>query len=738
MKNYKKFMTIAAIASTLLLLTSCGPKNQHIVEIPDNYSGDATKVTDVISFNFSTANILATTGNKNNSRSARLARAAKDELSADDYDSLIAITEDDKVVNVMDTDPQLKDDCVPNKVIEIYQCPYSNVEAECKGVYTVFDGWIDWWEYTDGTKAPNISMLLYVKPDGTVVDILNFDNDVYHYVQTYIKANDGNDYIQFDTAGNAYILADDGGNSVVYRYSPTNDAITKYDLGLKSDKQNVWIGNYEVTADGKWIFVRANLNQKDNELAASTVYAMQVNSDKEPIEIFNTGIDGGWVQTLTYNNTNNTLYFYVWSPQGEEIRNNTGNIVSTTDRADKGTQLVGLYTLERDSAGNFDSKNLKRHYKLSPWAFWNVASQLLMENAVLGQNEKDEDQLSWKAKDSVTDEDYKKFLDWIKSQTSYQGSKEDIIFDLSFFSSDVIKNAKRINEEGKEEPYINPGILKRLYKKDAEGNVLSEVAALKYLLNVEKNEDYWIHWQWEENGEEFKDAFDKTLMTALEWAFWDWEKYVRSDDDKKNGKYSYFLQAFLHHKDGKTPLFDDYYTGPAEFTSNNSGGICVCNDEGIWNFVDRGHEDPKVKAKWITDYSIAYQLTDRKGNFILQQPDAIEEKNFYKISEDIPRVDSDPWYKRPFETTPEGFAAISGDGRTIYYYSNGKITDLLENDENKDNISSIYAFTISDDKLVYNAVNKRRGYMMVSIDRTTNIARKLPLTVCVESILDKK
>ena len=53
MKNYKKFMTIAAIASTLLLLTSCGPKNQHIVEIPDNYSGDATKVTDVISFNFS-------------------------------------------------------------------------------------------------------------------------------------------------------------------------------------------------------------------------------------------------------------------------------------------------------------------------------------------------------------------------------------------------------------------------------------------------------------------------------------------------------------------------------------------------------------------------------------------------------------------------------------------------------------------------------------------------------------
>ena len=39
---------------------------------------------------------------------------------------------------------------------------------------------------------------MYTKPDGTVVDVLNIDGNVNHYIQTNIKADDGNDYIKFE------------------------------------------------------------------------------------------------------------------------------------------------------------------------------------------------------------------------------------------------------------------------------------------------------------------------------------------------------------------------------------------------------------------------------------------------------------------------------------------------------------------------------------------------------------
>ena len=137
-------------------------------------------------------------------------------------------------------------------------------------------------------------------------------------------------------------------------------------------------------------------------------------------------------------------------------------------------------------------------------------------------------------------------------------------------------------------------------------------------------------------------------------------------------------------------------------------------------------------------YGIAYQLTDRKGNFVLNQPKGLDDKKFLIYSTSTEREDTDPWYKRPFTSTASGIAAISEDGATIYYYSNGNAKDLLASDPNKDNIKNIYSFTLSDDKLIYNAINKRSGYLMVSIDLETGEAKKLPLTVSVESMLSIK
>ncbi len=732
MKNYKKFMTIAAAISAVLLLCSCGPKagdDSKFDKDLDNYTGDTKKVSNVIAFNFEGATVLATTGNNNTPRKVRMARAAEGD---EPLDSLIAITEDEdgneEVVNVMDTNPELADDCVPKKVVEVYQCPYPTVEEECKGVYTVFDGYIDYWKYTDGTDAPHVGMILYVKPDGTVIDILNFEGDVYHWVQTYVKANDGNDYIKFDTYGNAYILADDGYNSVVYRYSPTNDAVTKYDLGLtkfdntkESAEQSVWIGNFEISNDGKWIFVRANISTSETD-TKSCVYAMEVNSTKEPMLIFENNLNGGWVQTLTYNNAIDTLYFYNWAPQGEDIEKGT---VSTLDRADKGTNVVGLYVLERRSDNSFNSEDLKRFNKLAPWAFWNVADQLLLDRKLSAWDDGSEKNI-WEAKAGATDEDYKKFITWMKGQLLYEGSIDDIVLDLSYFSKnkELLQTVKYYNEEKKEEERLfgDDEIDAFIAGKDAAGEPLKEVEALKYLLNTPA--------PWDNS------STPANLMTLLEWKCWNWESTIRTDADKTAGKYGFFLQAFLHHKDGKTQIFDNYCFGHSDFTSNNNGGICICNDEGVWDFVDRGHET--ADKDWEDDYSDVYRLTDRRGNFELNQPGKLSEYKFKKIYENTSRRDSDPWYKRPFIATTKGFAAISADEKTIYYYTNGEAKDMLASDQYHKDVKSIYAFTLSDDKLIYNATNKRNGYMMVSVDLLTGISRELPLTVSVESILDKK
>ena len=739
MKKFNKFMITIAAVSAMLLLISCGPKagdDSKFDKDLDNYTGDTKKVSNVIAFNFEGATVLATTGNNNTPRKVRMARAAEGE---EPLDSLIAITEDEdgneEVVNVMDTNPELEDWCVPKKVVEVYQCPYPTVEEECKGVYTVFDGYIDYWKYTDGTDAPHVGMILYVKPDGTVIDILNFEGDVYHWVQTYVKANDGNDYIKFDAAGNAYILADDGYNSVVYRYSPTNDAVTKYDLGLtkfdntkESAEQSVWIGNFEISNDGKWIFVRANISTSETD-TKSCVYAMEVNSTKEPMLIFENNLNGGWVQTLTYNNVNNTLYFYNWAPQGEDIEKGT---VSTLDRADKGTNVVGLYVLERRSDNSFHSEDLRRFNKLSPWAFWNVADQYLIDRkAGVWGNGTEKSLLV--LKNGATDKDYKDFIEWMKGQTMSTVKAEDIVFDLSFFENEIFKTAEVYNEDQKKmERYFSDEEIEALCGKDSEGNWLTEVDALKYLIETK------IPWDLRDNESTPNNAGN--LLTLLEWKCWNWESTIRTDADKTAGKYGFFLQAFLHHKDDTkdktTQIFDNYCFGHSDFTSNNNGGICICNDEGVWDFVDRGHET--ADKDWEDDYSDVYRLTDRRGNFELNQPGKLSEYKFKKIYENTSRRDSDPWYKRPFIATSKGFAAISADEKTIYYYTNGDAKDMLASDQYHKDVKSIYAFTLSDDKLIYNATNKRNGYMMVSVDLVTGISRELPLTVSVESILDKK
>lgn len=698
MKNKMLFKVFAGILATSLFYSCNTPANSGNDDKGGSGEENSSQNSSLIKFNFDKASVLATTGLSNKARSARAA-------DSEQYDSLVAITEDDEVVNVIEVSKELESWCVPKPVVEVYTCPYTSVEAECKGIYTVFEDPIQpgVWKYTDGSDVPGVSQLMYTKPDGTVVDVLNIDGDVNHYIQTYVKANDGNDYIKFDNKGNAFILANDGYNSVVYRYNPLNDSVTKYDTGLKSDKSSVNIRNFEITRDGSWIFLQVLRNEGENS-GYSGVYAMEINSSKV-IKIFenelntdyNTNPSGGWVRTLTYNSTNNTLYFYNY----------------TSKFYDK----AGLYVLEARSDGSFNPDDLKLYYKMYPVSFWNLARDKIMEEKVVGKNENGDDEKSWVAKEGVTDDDYKAFIAFLKTKTDYKGNPDDIVFDLSFFDSDIFKNAKLINAEtGAEETYLHPATRRALAAKDEDGNYLKEVDALKYLLETP------IYWDTD---------YKRSIMTKLSWDFWDWEENVR---DKNSDRYGYFLEAFLHHKDGKTDIFN-YSSKYSDFTTINDG-LALCNDDGTWVFTNVSESEDGIN--WYRKRSNLFQLTDRRGNFMVSQPDGIKDKKFYYFGSDTKRKDTDPWYKMPFEITSTGLAAISEDGKTIYYYSKGTLKDLLENDPNKSSILSIYSFTLSETKLIYNAVNTRHGYMMVSIDLQTGKATDLPLTIKVENMLSIK
>ncbi len=643
-------------------------QDQQNTDTTGTQTAKPEKSSDLIKFNMSKGSVLATTGLANHERSA--GRAAGDNL-----DSLVAITEDNEVVNVMETSKELQDWCVPKKVVEVYQCPYASVEESCKGVYTVFESAVDNWKFKDDTPAPGMSMLMYVKPDGTAVDVLNIDGDVSHYVQTYIKANYGNDYIKFDKQGNAFILADDGSNSVVYRYNPVNDVVTKYDLGLKSDSSSVWIGNFEVSGDGKWVFVKADI--KNGGKTVSTVYTMEVNAQKTPVKIFESKPDFGYVVSMAYNDSINTLYFRTYADAGD------------ISLADETCSMWGLYELAKRSDDSFNVADLKKHNKLPDWLFCNLAKKYIIDEF------KDaEGNSKYKAK---TDPDYTGFVAALKKLVCYDGDPEDLVIDLSFFKTDVW--VAHFGESARES-------IKASVPDD-----ITDAEAIEWL--VENNIYFETNW--------FTDFVNK---------IWHWEKSFRTEQDIEAGRYPYFLEALVHGKDGKK-VIDPYCYGSKDFTGDCAGAFAFNND-GVWTYTNKGEES------WNGDtHAILYKLADRKGNFELSQPAGFAGKRLY-IASPEERDDSDPWYKKPYAVTPTAVAALSEDRKSIYYYSNGTVKDLLENDSNKSSINMIYSFTLNDTEMVYNAVKNNGGYMMVRVDLATGAATKLPLEVRVENMLAVK
>ena len=703
-----KFLPNLLVLSVIFVLSAgmFGCKDAHN-GVGVIYKSEAATQTKLIKFNTSKASYLATQWSEERNSREAVDTEGEEVAAVQTSDSLVAVVEDEngelKEQNVMELptkELKLASWCAPQPVREVYKCPYPTIEYEAKGFYTVFAGTIDWWQYTDGTPAPHVGQIMYVKPpvrdekgnivaDGDVVDILNFENNVKRYCVTWVKENDGEDYIQFDTHGNIFILTkdDEVQKTVVYRYNPMNDKIDGYTLDVRGD---VEIRNFRVTRDGKWIFLNAMVRHQENN-----VYALEVNSQAKPKtmyqfkgEIPEAGKDPTYaVSSIEINPTTNEVYWYVC----EYLDNTRGD--------------SGLYVASRSTNGEYSEKKVKRYYSIPWWCLDNAVKKYITGA-------------------KANEVNYQALLDFIKNMCNCP--KEDVVFSLEYFKNRYVEIRDwdgRVFERD-----YSP-----LYAEDDKGNPLTDLAAIEHLFSITIRQYY----------EGLRD--DNQPLFYLLGDYYDhyWSKPETNDEGKLvNGNNGYLENGYtsdeafpwekllINKKTGKPAIEIDYCK---TLHPGNEGGIILANDEGVWVMSD--YWDQSVNnGKGGNTHSYVFKVTDEKGNFTLEQPGDILDRKFCSSDSCRRKKDTDPWFKKPFAANTTGIAALSIDKKTVYYHKEGVTKDLLANDSHKASIERIYSFNLEDDKLLYNA-KTASGYIMVSVNLETGTATELPLTKQVETMM---
>jgi len=728
MKKTRIFSVVFAVGLLSLLAIGCGNAAGGQPDIKKDTH--TAKSSDLIKFklNVTEAKYLATQwADETNEKAARAAYARKASREGEDtteeetspLDSLVALVEDEngeleeeKVLEVPAEELKLADWCVPQPVREIYQCPYETAEDEAKGIYTVFACYINWWKYTDDTPAPGISMLMYQKPDGTTVDVLNKDGKVNYFLTTWQKENEGEDYIQFDENGNLFALAHDDdpdGKYIIFRYNPQTNKLDEY--SLTNIEGDVYIRNFKITKDGKWIFLNVMVDNKKNN-----VYAFQVNANKPPLSMYeyktaDASAEPSWaVSSIAINPVTSLAYWYV------------------DDYNDMGRPNSGLYVAEKDTNGYSEAK-VKKYHAVQWWQILDF-----IKTSIFGISPSDMEayraNLTYQEVVAADENlDYKKLLDYLKGLCCYEG---EIEFNFSKFKDMTGVTCK--GGDGNEYTTDEFAILGECDLKDE--------AALKYLFTTSLedvlNLDDSAKNDWTDNN------LFTTLVERFYYDYWnngglaESEGYsILSERTETAFPLGYFM--FQKGTDKSAYFLDDDAGFFKSAFGAHMNGIILANNEGTWVLSDIWSET-KVNAdgtKGNNSHATAFQLTDIRGNFKCTQPGDLATLEFWpRWDYDTANRDAtDPWYQNPFVANADGIAALAVDKKTIYYHSNNVTKDLLESDQNKASFFGIYAFKLQDKELIYNAVKTNGSYITVSIDLATGTAKKLPLEKKVESML---
>ena len=460
-------------------------------------------------------------------------------------------------------------------------------------------------------------------------------------------------------------------------------------------------------------------NMKNN------VYAIKVNSTDAPITMYEykgteKAKEPSWaVSSIGINPTNQNVYWYV------------------DDYNDFGRPNAGLYVAEKQTAG-YSKANVKYYHTLQWWQILDFVKVNLfdVDPSNIEQFRAFDGYSAVVAADA--NKDYKKLLDYLKGVCGYTGEVE---FNFSKFK-DLTGMACK-DWDGK------------AYKTDDFAKLgestLTDEAALKYLFTTSYEDAFELP-EDQKNDWTKKNLFSN-LIERFYHECWKFGELYKTENysllaDSESEEVSFPLGYFMFKKGTTNSAYflddnkDNYDNAQAYIKSAfgaKMNGIILANDEGTWVFSDIWDEN-KVKAdgtKGNNSHSAGFRLTDNKGNFKCNQPGDLATLKFK------PRWDADfaerdetaPWYQSPVKANSKGIAAISVDYKTIYYHSGDTTIDLLASDTNKAKIATIYAFTLQEDQLIYNAVSSMGGYMMVSVDLKDGTATKLPLKNKVESML---
>lgn len=712
MKN--KWLVAALIAAVSLSLLGCPGT--------PNGAGDGTggggaiatpKPSTTISANVAGAKYIATTEYKKSNSSRFAGRAAGADVS-----ELIVVKEDGSLNEDVLTFSDEIDDGSKwlHNVLEVYSCDKG--EESNKGTYVVFEWVRDDIKFKDGTDAPGISQVIFINKEGKVFDVLkDSDGNVGRNLYAWIKDYNGEEYIRFDDKGNIFLLGQewqDGKDSIntIYRWNSAN-GLQKYSL----DEKINYICNFTISSDGSWVFVNADVKTdavEDNNYNA--VYAFEVNTNKAPIILYQSKKGKRWAVPTIAVDPQNRVYFYAsaWDdPMGVD---------------------GGLFVLNKTSSG-YSKANLKR-YKILRWhEIDNFVRTAVKTEAAKRTVVRVSDMVGF---------DYEKLLADIKSYTNYDGEVE---FSLAYFKDKVEEHYKWYNEDGSLGGEWDDD-LSVLYKEDEDGNPLTDVAALKYLLETKSN-------HFDENNDYSNDLYAGESLFYNEFKT-ECHHSARNAEYKvcKNGTGggSVPLDYCLVDKKTKKPVFKAWELAflKSEYADLQSG-LFLSNDSGVWVYndvwvatIDPATGKPHVNARgeqdqWERSHGTLLNIVDTDGQFT-EDPyvGSLKTTKLYCADDGEQYGGENPSKRLPFAANTNGVAAIDVTKTTIYYQEGKKDTvNLLEKYDSSigNSITEILSFNLDDEVALVNTYVRGGAYITMSIDLSTREITKLGINKRLDSMV---
>lgn len=810
---------IFSVGIVALLLTSCNNGLQSTVDEltkekeqlekelektkdPDALTATAgSKSSDVIKVRLKDAQGFGTRwASKAATSSAQASLLSRSALSLVGSETLVKLNKDGTVEEALVLPEGLADWCEYQPVREVYQCTYLDTVADknAKGLYIVFDWYIDWWKLADtydedgnvvpGEAGPEVGQLLYIKPDGTVVDVFakadapGKINKI--SLNTYLKENDDRDYIKFDVNGNAFMIItdyDNGGVMKIARFNPLTGETVYYNMpeGVS------FIRNFELKSDGTFFYINAMVGEEGKR--KNNVYAIPANATASATTLYETKFeDDNWnVSNLCYNPIDNKMFFFVddWLHNGTE----SGLYICKSDLTkglviDKHYYNPSMWDLQCAFSYQYDAFNNKRKESatfVTKAGTYTKADGTKVSDGATNPNKDGKATYNFDA-----EYDYDGMLKYIKS---FYGDKK-VYFTLDYFKK--YENAgtnggTAANNEDTEhliDGWFNPyenlyatekvydstgKLLKQVYTKpatpheytdkdgnvykydydwsditsnpnaDKTGKVLTETKALKYIMEYTCMNFAAIT---DANGNEVKDAngnvmygapviesvFIRDFAAMLSW-------------NMQGAKYpSMPLWMFITDKEDGTwngPIYasDDAKLFAEKDKGSVSSGELVYTDDGVFLLYPEWKDDVMV-------YTSVVQVTNKDGNIVMTTPSALADiKGFVtdNYSETRTRKEGDPWYKSPIKANNNGFTLRSEDGKSVYYYDGTTCTTIV--DGKKLNLATVYSFSLNNEAFLYNAVSMNGGSRTARVDFAKPTEEtKFDIDVSFDTLLETK